>query len=170
MPYDIAATAIIVRERSYGNPEFLITRRALDKKRFPGKWTVPGGKLEPQDYQARPKDTAECWYNVLEDTVKREVREEVGIDIAEIVYLCSMVGDSGFVCLSYMADYRGGEVKLQAGEAIEHAWVTLEEAANYDLIDGILEELVIAHNRQTGFYELGWRRETSSSSSTATSA
>jgi len=50
--HEVAITAIIVKEGKY-----LITKRTPSKKRFPGKWTVPGGKLETKDYLALPRDT-----------------------------------------------------------------------------------------------------------------
>ena len=34
--YEIVITAIVVKDGNY-----LITRRAMTKKRFPGQWTVP---------------------------------------------------------------------------------------------------------------------------------
>ena len=50
--------------------KYLITRRALTKKRFPGMWTVPGGKLETDDYINLQKDSADYWYNVLEKVLR----------------------------------------------------------------------------------------------------
>ena len=41
----ITSTAIIHKDGKY-----LIAQRSLDKKAFPGKWTVPGGGLEVDDY------------------------------------------------------------------------------------------------------------------------
>ena len=70
--------------------KFLITRRSANKKRFPGIWTVSGGKMETSDYLQLPKDTEHYWYNVLERTLRREVKEEVGIDIENIEYLTSL--------------------------------------------------------------------------------
>ena len=70
--HEVVITAIIVKDGKY-----LITRRSLEKKRFPGKWTVPGGRLETSDYTSLPRETENYWYNVLENTLKREVREEV---------------------------------------------------------------------------------------------
>lgn len=71
--HEIAITAIVVKDGRY-----LITRRSLSKKRFPGKWTVPGGKLEVEDYIKLPKDTEFYWYNVLEKVLRREVKEGSG--------------------------------------------------------------------------------------------
>jgi predicted GIY-YIG superfamily endonuclease len=83
--HEVVVTAIIVKDGKY-----LITRRAPSKKRFPGMWTVPGGKLETSDYMDMKKDTEHYWYNVLEKTLRREVKEEVGIEIKNIDYLTSL--------------------------------------------------------------------------------
>ncbi len=83
--HEVAITAIVVKDGKY-----LIVRRSATKKRFPGMWTVPGGKLETKDYLELPKDTEFYWYNVLEKVLRREVKEEVGIDIANIGYVTSL--------------------------------------------------------------------------------
>lgn len=147
--HEVAITAIIVKEGKY-----LIIRRSPNKKRFPGQWTVPGGKLETDDYTTLPKDTKDYWYNVLERTLRREVAEEVGIEINHIEYLTSLAavhadGNPSLV-ISCLAEYAGGDIKLQAEEADQFAWVSLEEAKGYDLIDGILDELVMAEQQRQG--------------------
>lgn len=147
--HEVVITAIV-----YKDDRYLIIRRAPSKKRFPGMWTVPGGKLETSDYTSRPKETKEYWYNVLEHTLRREVREEAGIEIADIEYVTSLAtihadGNPSIV-VSCMAAYASGEVVLQPEECDEHAWVTLEEAKHYDLISGMYEELLIASQRRQG--------------------
>jgi NAD+ diphosphatase len=143
--FELSITAIIRKDGKY-----LITKRSMSKKRFPGLWTVPGGHLEPADITSYPKDTPECWYNVLERALEREVREEVGLEIENVRYLTSLaVEDKGGtmpIVISCLADYKSGEIKLQENEADEAAWVTTEEAKNYDLIGGILEEFLMADN------------------------
>ena len=58
----IAITAIIYN----GEKKYLITRRNLSKKAFPGKWTVPGGGLETDDYVSTPPThKGDQWYNAL---------------------------------------------------------------------------------------------------------
>ena len=138
--HEVVITAIIENEGKY-----LITRRSPDKKRFPGKWTVPGGKLETEDYVNLPKDTENYWYNVLEQVLKREVKEEVGLSIKNIEYVTSLatIHDDGApsLVISCLAEYEEGEIVLQENETDKYEWVTVEEAKNYDLIDGIWDEI-----------------------------
>lgn len=147
--HEVAITAIIVKDNNY-----LITRRSPNKKRFPGMWTVPGGKMETNDYLKLPKDTQYYWYNVLERTLKREVKEEVGIDIDHVEYVTSLatvhVDGSPSLVISCMADYVGGDVKLKKDESDQYAWVSLEEAKNYKLLDGIYDELVMVESQRKG--------------------
>ena len=144
----ITVTAILVL-----NSKFLIAKRSPLEKSFPGRWTVPGGKLETSDYISRPKDTPDCWYNVLEDVVKREVKEEVNLDIKDIGYVTSMIfsrpdGIPGLI-ISLYATPVCDHVSL-SDELTEYAWVTLDEAKNYDLIEGIYEELEILDSKIKG--------------------
>ena len=154
--HEVAITAIIARDGKY-----LITRRSPDKKRFPGKWTVPGGKMETNDYLALPKDTEFYWYNVLERTLKREVKEEVGLQVANVEYLTSLatVHDNGApsLVISCIADYVSGDVKLQESETDAFEWVTTEESKGYDLMDGIYEEFIMADKLKKGIRE-EWKR------------
>src|SRR5680860_311818 len=135
----IALTAIIYNS----DGKYLITQRNLEKKAFPGKWTVPGGGLETDDYiNSKPTTLAGQWYNALENTLRREVREEVNLEISKPKYLLDLtfIRPDGIpvVVLSYYASYSSGEVKLDS-ESVDYRWVTLVEAKNYDLMDGIWE-------------------------------
>lgn len=126
----------------------------MDKKRFPGLWTVPGGRLETKDYVNSPKETPDYWYNVLEKTLRREVKEEAGIEIDNITYVTSLAtvhsDGAASIVISCAADYVSGDVTLQSGETIEYAWVDLEDAKRINLIGGIYEELELADKRLRG--------------------
>lgn len=147
--HEVAITAIIIK-----SGKFLIIRRSLSKKRFPGMWTVPGGKLETSDYTSLPKDTKDYWYNVLEKTLAREVGEEVGIGIDNVQYLTSLAtvhaDGAPSLVISCIAEYKSGKIKLQIEESDEFAWVSLKEAKKYDLIDGIYDELAMADMKLKG--------------------
>ena len=154
--HEVAITAIIVK-----NNKFLIIRRSPNKKRFPGMWTVPGGKMETSDYLKLPKDTEFYWYNVLERTLKREIKEEVGIEVDNVEYVTSLAtvheDGSPSLVISCMADYVSGEINLQKEETYDFAWVSLEEAKKYKLIDGIYDELVMTDRKRKG-EKMEWKR------------
>ena len=137
----VAVTGILIRDGKY-----LIAKRAEWEKAFPGKWTVPGGKVEVLDYALKKKDTSQHWYGVLEDALKREILEEVGLGIEKMGYVTSMVyiRDDGIPCLivSLFGNANSADVRL-CDALSEYKWVSLEEAKEYDLIEGIYEEVEI---------------------------
>lgn len=135
----VVVTAIVIKDGKY-----LIAKRSLEEKAFPGLWTVPGGKIEVDDYKDLPKDTGSHWYNIFENALRREVMEETGIEIDNIRYLTSLAffRPDGIptIVVSLFADFADGEVVLNS-ELSDFAWVTLEEAREYEFIEGILEEI-----------------------------
>ncbi len=137
----VVVTGILIKDGKY-----LITKRAEWEKAFPNKWTVPGGKLEVLDYALRKKDTNEHWYNVLENSLKREIKEEVGLNIKNIGYVTSLVyirpDEIPCLIISLFGEPEGGEIKL-CDALTDFAWIDLKEAKDYDFIEGIYEELAI---------------------------
>ena len=66
------------------------------------------------------------------------------MEVGKLNYLLDLVfiRPDGYpvVVLSYYCDWKSGEIKLNE-ENVDYKWVTFEEAKNYDLIEGILEEI-----------------------------
>lgn len=143
--FEVSVTAIIRHEFSFdAQPRYLITKRSANKKRFPNLWTVPGGHVESMDAETLVNRDGVA-YGALEAAVKREVSEETGLAIHNLRYVTSMTLDGGKVLvISMLADFLGGTVTLDPSEADDFAWVTVQEAESYDLIDGILDELKLA--------------------------
>lgn len=136
----VVATIIIVKDG-----KFLVMKRAPWEKAFPEKWSVPGGKLVYHEYKHLPKTASfPQWYNVVDWVLKKEVREEAGLEIEKPQYLCDIVfvRPDGYptVTLSYWAHWKSGEATLDKSHT-DFAWVTLEESKQYDMIDGIRDEL-----------------------------
>ena len=75
MNHSIIVNALVAKDN-----KILISQRGLDEGHDPGKWTIPGGKVESTE--------GNVW-SILEKTAKREVMEEIGIKIDEISYLAS---------------------------------------------------------------------------------
>lgn len=139
----ITSTCIIHKEGKY-----LLLQRSFNKKVFPGKWTVPGGGLSIDDYIDTPKTTSDHWYYALENSLRREIKEEAGIEVGKINYLCDMTfirpDNIPVIILSFYASHQSGEIKLD-NESINHVWATCEELKNHDLIEGIADEIKMVH-------------------------
>lgn len=137
----VVATAIIEKDGKY-----LIAKRAPHEKAHPNIWSVPGGKLVLSEYRHLPQTTPKFprWCNIVDWVLQKEVMEEVGLEIhpANFLYDVVFVRPDGYpvVTLSYWCKYKNGEVKL-CKDLTDYAWVTPEEAKNYELIDGIKEEI-----------------------------
>lgn len=137
----VVSTAII-----HKNGKYLITRRSLEKKVYPGKWTVPGGGLSIDDYINEKPNKDGCWYFSLEKGLRREIKEEVGLEVGKISYLldlCFIRQDNiPVITLSLYAPHKKGKVKL-SGEDIDFAWISRKDVKKYDLIAGIPEEIMM---------------------------
>ncbi len=94
--------------------------------------------------------------------LRREVREETGLEIKNIRYLTSLCfirpDNVPAVIISLFADHHEGEVKLNE-ESVDHAWVSLEEAKEYKLISGIYEELEMLDKVLKGEEVGEWKKE-----------
>lgn len=135
----VVVTGIIIKEG-----KFLVAKRSLQEKAFPGLWTVPGGKLRKSEYISTSKDTSDSWYNVLEKLLVRETEEEVGLKIKNIRYLLSLSylrsDDFPTVIISLYCDWAGGKVKL-CKDLTDSAWVSANELKNYEFVPGLREEI-----------------------------
>lgn len=135
----ITSTCIV-----YRGDKYLLLQRSFEKKAFPRKWTVPGGGLTTDDYTNLPKTTSDHWYFALENSLRREIKEEAGIEVGKMSYCCDMTfirpDNIPVIVLNFYAPYQSGEIKLDS-ESINYAWATFEEVKNHDLIEGIAEEI-----------------------------
>ncbi len=150
----IAITGIIWKKEADGSRRYLITKRAPTKKAWPNKWTVPGGGLETADYmntEATFQNTeSPQWYNAVETTLRREIREEVGLEVRDAQYLLDLafIRPDGIpaIVLSFYCEYESGEVVLDE-DATESAWITAAEVGSYELIQGIDHEIEMVEER-----------------------
>ena len=153
----VSVTGIVVKDGKY-----LIGKRADWEKAFPGKWTVPGGKVKVMDYVLNKKDTSQHWYNVLEHVLKREIMEEVNLEVANIGYVTDMVylRDDGIPCMiiSLYCEAASDDVLL-CKALTDFKWVSLDEAKGYDLIEGIYDELVMLDSFLKTGKRMQWKRE-----------
>lgn len=127
------------------NGKYLICKRSPNEKAFPNKWCVPGGKIEVNDFANTPKDTSSHWLDIFEKTLIKEILEETGLKIKNISYVSNLafIRPNGFstIIVSLHAEHKSGEVELNKEELTEYAWVDLQEAKEYDLIENIFEQI-----------------------------
>ncbi len=137
----LSVTGIVLKDG-----KALITKRSSREKAFPNRWTVPGGKVQASDYACLQQNTGGLWYTVLETALRRELHEEVHLQVDNIQYVTSIayIRPDGAHCVivSFSCKHKTGEVHL-CPALTDHAWVTLEEAKQFDLIEGIYDELAL---------------------------
>lgn len=106
----------------------LLIRRATEPGR--GKWSVPGGRVEPGE--------------LLAEAVVRELREETGLEgvCGELVGVVERVGAGRhFVILDHRVTVLGDDEPHAGDDAAEARWVPLEDVAELLLVDGLAEFL-----------------------------
>ena len=112
----------------YKDGKFLIVKRNNDEIAYPGKWQVPGGKVE------RGEKCIAC--------LEREVLEETGLKVKNVRFLkdYTFVRPDGYhvVGIVFLCDWDSGEVEISDAHT-DFKWVNINEAKEYDLIPGMLE-------------------------------
>jgi len=109
----VIVTAAIIKKDN----KFLIAKRK--EGHLANKWEFPGGKLEPNE--------------TPEDCLKRELKEEFGIQTIIGKYLATSIYDYPHIkikLIAYEVEYTSGEFILNDHQEIK--WVTKEDLSNYD--------------------------------------
>ena len=141
------ANVVIYRQ---SDKRCLILKRDEREKVHPGKYAVPGGKLEWADLDlnkpTRLNGDVLDFENAVEDLLKREVKEEANVEIEGKIHF---INDVAFIrpdgipviLVKFAAKYKSGEVKPEKGAFTDFAWVNKDEIKNYKCIDGIDKEV-----------------------------
>lgn len=118
----IAVGAVVV-----DSGRLLMVRRGREPAK--GLWSVPGGKVEKGEY--------------LNAAVRREVREETGLEIRidRLLGIHEVVGDTHYVILDFMAALDGQGDPVPADDVAEARWVPLDEVASLDCTPRFCETL-----------------------------
>lgn len=141
------ANVVIYRE---GDGRCLILKRSETEKVHPGKYCVPGGKLEWNQLDiskpTRVNGDVLDFEDAAEELLIREAKEEAGIAIEkELKYINSVAfvrpDEIPVMLVKFAAKYKSGEVKLEDGAFTDFVWVNADEVKKYECIKGIAEEV-----------------------------
>lgn len=141
------ANAVVYRE---SDGRCLILKRAETEKVHPGKYGVPGGKLEWEQMNisqpTRINGDVLDFEGAVEELLIREAKEEANIEIdKDLKYINSVSfirpDEIPVVLVKFAAKYKGGEVRPEFGAFVDYVWVNEDEVKNYPCIDGIAEEV-----------------------------
>jgi 8-oxo-dGTP diphosphatase len=116
--YKVITSVVIFNKEG----KFLLQRRSLDEDVLPGYWGVPGGKVELRG----------AMDDLLEIEAKREVKEEVGLEITNLKYFNSHMSEDSKIIVFFTADYKEGEPKPLDGTD-KVGWYTLEDIGEFKL-------------------------------------
>lgn len=118
----VAVGAVVLRDNS-----LLMVKRAQEPAR--GLWSIPGGRLQPGEY--------------LTDAVRREVKEETGLDVevGDLLGLFEVVGDPHYVILDYLASAVDGSEPSAGDDVSEVRWVPLNEISSLECTPRLVETL-----------------------------
>jgi 8-oxo-dGTP diphosphatase len=128
----LRVTAAVIEE----DGKVLIARRKKGD-RFEGRWEFPGGKVEPGE--------------LPEDCLKREIREELGIDVEVGDVLCSLpfrTADLAIRLLAYKAERLAGEVACLDHEEIR--WVDPAELDAFEMTEPDRRVVAAIYPRREG--------------------
>ncbi len=113
--------------------KILIAQRSEKSKCHAGLWEFPGGKVEADE--------------TLQECLKRELNEELGINAEIGEYFCTSsfyLGTTQYdMCVFKVTSFQG-EIKLNEHSAI--AWVTAAELSNYTYPDPDLPIVELLQN------------------------
>jgi 8-oxo-dGTP pyrophosphatase MutT (NUDIX family) len=129
--YSVLVNAIIVNDG-----KILILNRSLDGKQQSESWTIPAGKIESYE------DSDEV-FNIIEKTLIRKVKEEVGIEISENVRLIANNTSrhsnfSNVLSLAFLCELKSGKTQGPK-DSIMTAWISPREMNNYKFTANVRE-------------------------------
>ncbi|MEF8776877.1 MAG: NUDIX domain-containing protein [Haloarculaceae archaeon] len=141
--YVVNVEAAVVRNGTY-----LCIERSAQEEHAAGQLGFPGGKVEQPPGNADP----------VEATARREVREEVGVEVSDVSYVRSRTFETegGIPCLNVVTrcEYRCGEARPREPKEVAAVhWLGPTAVADHEACPPYLEadvEAVESHRTTSG--------------------
>lgn len=119
----------------YKSEKWLLIRRSEKEEHAGGSLSLVGGKVEKEGTSS----------DILEKTLKREITEEVGIEVSNLRYVnsSSFVTDSGInvVDIVFLCDHESGEAFANSPDEVDEViWMTTQQILNNSNLPIYLKE------------------------------
>ncbi|HCB35793.1 MAG: hypothetical protein A2W52_01510 [Candidatus Taylorbacteria bacterium RIFCSPHIGHO2_02_49_25] len=119
--------SIIVNGVIFKGDKVLVSQRSTSESHEPGKWTIPGGKVDRTDGDV---------FNIIEKTLAREIREETGVEIKDEIQLVTnntFIRTDGqhVIALIFKCLYKSGKPR-PLEDTTDCRWVSLSEVRSMD--------------------------------------
>lgn len=121
----------------FNGDKILVSQRSWEEEHMPGRWTIPGGKVDR---------TEGFVFDILQKTLKREILEETGIEIEDNVQLVTnntYTRENGdhVVAIIFKCYYKSGEAK-PLEDTIDCRWVSIDEVKEMDFPPNVKEYIL----------------------------
>jgi len=137
MTDDPPAYVVNVEAAIHREGEYLLAERSAAEDHAAGALSLIGGTVEASGETDRP----------LERTVRREVREEVGLEVTDLGYVTSsaFVSDDGssVVNVVFRAEYESGTARARDPDEVAAVhWLPLDEIVGAEAVPEFTREYV----------------------------
>jgi ADP-ribose pyrophosphatase YjhB (NUDIX family) len=128
--------------------KYLLARRGMNEVHMPGVWSIPGGKVDGYGDKV----------DVLQETLKREVLEEVGLEITdeiELIFNNTFTRSDGasVVGLTFLCHWKSGEAKALE-DTSEVKWFTLAELIQMEELEDFLKREISILSSHQQYYNI----------------
>jgi len=129
--YSILVNAIIEKDG-----KILLSQRSYEEEHEPGKWTIPGGKVENAEHE-------EEIFNIIEKTIVKECMEEVGVEISDEFMLIEnntfkRTNGQMVLALLFLCKWKSGDLQ-PLEDTINVSWASHHELDNYQFPPNVKE-------------------------------
>ncbi len=136
---------LLVNAVVFNKNKVLVSQRSWQEPHEPGKWTIPGGKVERSQ---------KVVFNVLEKTVKDEVLEETGVKIKDKIQLVTnntFLRSTGqhVVAMIFACEHKSGKpVPLE--DTIDCRWASIAEVKKMKFAPNVKGYILSAYREKLG--------------------
>lgn len=133
----------------YKNEKWLLIKRSEKEEHAGGSLSLVGGKVEKEGNST----------DVLERTLRREIAEEVGVEVSNLRYVnsSSFVTETGIsvVDIVFLCDHKSGEAFAKSPDEVDSVfWMTTKQILENSTIPIYLKENIKLADKLVGNNEI----------------